>query len=531
MAFVAKDLKWHVRESEVCVKIGLRFEKMITSEEIFIMKPTYSYSCISILVFLFLVGAAPTSGIEYLIPTDSTIGTWDPVSRTYTLTADVSVSIELPKPFPQLGLIKIVEDNLTLDGDGHTVMNTIAGGCNGIYLYQRTDVTIKNLTVKGFYNGIFLGNSSYNTLTGVTAEDNVYWGFYLSGSSYSAVTNNIFSGNYDALVLGGGNNNVVAGNTISNNSHDGIYIFNSDNNTLIDNSICDNNIDGIAVFSNLCHNNNLIGNTVSDNTTGIYVWNDGGENTIIGNTILYNVHGIQSFVSWGNNVLADNTVSYNVTGIAMSMNRSNNTLEGNIITNNYDYAIRLRWDCSNNTVIGNTVSDNGVGIYLLNNSNDNLIYNNNFAGNTIQAYISSSNGNLFNLGKPTGGNFWSNWTSPDNDRDGFVDYPYFFIGGQDNLPWTDKDGWLSPKAAIRGLIYEVEALNLPKGIINNLNAKLEAALRVIDDLNENNNAAAVNLLEAFINAVGAQRGRNIPQEDADALIAAAQGIINQLATE
>ena len=51
------------------------------------------------------------------------------------------------------------------------------------------------------------------------------------------------------------------------------------------------------------------------------------------------------------------------------------------------------------------------------------------------------------------------------------------------------------------------------------------------DLNENNDVAAVNSLEAFINAVQAQRGNKIPEADADALIAAAQQIIDLLTTE
>ena len=33
---------------------------------------------------------------------------------------------------------------------------------------------------------------------------------------------------------------------------------------------------------------------------------------------------------------------------------------------------------------------------------------------------------------PIGGNYWSNWHTPDNDGDGFVDIPY----GADLLPWA-----------------------------------------------------------------------------------------------
>jgi len=84
-------------------------------------------------------------------------------------------------------------------------------------------------------------------------------------------------------------------------------------------------------------------------------------------------------------------------------------------------------------------------------SSNNQIYNNNFIGNTKHAHVSGGSGNVFNLDKPTGGNYWSDWTSPDDDGDGFVDSPCVFTGGQDNLPWVRQDGWEnSPPVADAG---------------------------------------------------------------------------------
>jgi hypothetical protein len=53
-------------------------------------------------------------------------------------------------------------------------------------------------------------------------------------------------------------------------------------------------------------------------------------------------------------------------------------------------------------------------------------------------------------------------------------------------------------------------------------------MRALEDINENNDVAAINALHALINAVEAQRGNRISEADADALIAAAQKIIAQL---
>ncbi len=89
-------------------------------------------------------------------------------------------------------------------------------------------------------------------------------------------------------------------------------------------------------------------------------------------------------------------------------------------------------------------------------------------------------------------------------------------------------GELTPQEAIQVLVADVIALNLKQGISNSLDAKLEAVVQALDDLNENNDIAAINTLQAVINAVEAQRGVQIPVADADALITAVQEIISLL---
>jgi hypothetical protein len=87
---------------------------------------------------------------------------------------------------------------------------------------------------------------------------------------------------------------------------------------------------------------------------------------------------------------------------------------------------------------------------------------------------------------------------------------------------------VDPVDLINALINDVIALNLHNGIENGLDAKLDAALEALDDVNKNNDEAAVNTLEAFIAFVAAQSGIQIPVEEASVLIAAAQEIIDAL---
>ncbi len=75
------------------------------------------------------------------------------------------------------------------------------------------------------------------------------------------------------------------------------------------------------------------------------------------------------------------------------------------------------------------------------------------------------------------------------------------------------------------LSQAVTDLNLQQGIDNSLDAKLDSALQALQDINQNNDVAAINSLNAFINAVLAQSGNQISMEDGDQLIATAQAIM------
>ncbi len=103
-------------------------------------------------------------------------------------------------------------------------------------------------------------------------------------------------------------------------------------------------------------------------------------------------------------------------------------------------------------------------------------------------------------------------------------------------PGADPNGFLSgasyvvfgeqePAVALAVLIADVDALALPQGIRDALVALLESA---INQLEQGNVEAAIGPLGAFMNLVEAQRGKQIDEADADALIAGAEAIIAAL---
>ncbi len=71
--------------------------------------------------------------------------------------------------------IEITVNNVVIDLNGHKIGNLAAGqttSANGIYAYQRQNVTIRNGTIRGFIIGIVLGDvSPYTTSQGHIIED------------------------------------------------------------------------------------------------------------------------------------------------------------------------------------------------------------------------------------------------------------------------------------------------------------------------------------------------------------------------
>jgi len=238
----------------------------------------------------------------------------------------------------------------------------------------------------------------------VVDEDNLT----LDGAGYTVEG----SGGGNGIHLPLGRTGVTVKNLNIKKFYYGIYLNRLAQWNTLTNNTASENAHGIY-FRDHCDNNTLTNNTASHNTDcGIFLYPWSRGNTLKGNTASYNNYGIYLWDYCYANTLTNNTASYNYYGILIESNSYLNTLTGNTVSNNYSQ-----------------------GIYL-NSSSNNKIYNNNFIDNSIQACVHGGSSNPFNLAAPVGGNYWSDWTTPDDDGDGFVDSPYVFYGGQDNLPWT-----------------------------------------------------------------------------------------------
>ncbi|MDD4307993.1 MAG: NosD domain-containing protein, partial [Thermoplasmata archaeon] len=301
----------------------------------------------------------------------------------------------------------------------------------------------------------------YNTLANNSLFDNAR-GITVDGwNDYNVIDNNTV--NYSTstgMVVSYSYNNMVKYNTFYRNAGSAISLGNSNTNTMSQNRISYNTGDGIwigvgghRVLNNTVHHNGFSGVNVSGNPTS----GNTPANFLDGNNVSYN--GRDGITIWDSTSWAfhtyQNTITNNIargntrTGISLVGGTYKNVLRYNNASGNIRHGLSLD-NAPDSTVINNTVAFNGqYGIYVTGTATS-KIYQNNLIANTNQAYETGDN--IWNLGYAGGGNYWSDWTSPDDysgsaqdvaGSDGFVDTPRLIPGGtnRDNFPWTDKNGW------------------------------------------------------------------------------------------
>lgn len=373
-----------------------------------------------------------------------------------------------------------------ISSNGNTLTeNNASNNGSGIYLSSSSNNIITRNNTSNSGNGIYISLSNSNTFTGNNSSSNTY-GIVLFHSSYNTLSNNSMGTNMYNFSLGIGwevpeevffDNNIDTSNLVdgkpmyyirnaSNQTYDattnaGVFYCINCNNIVVDGLILANNEFGVFLWKT--QNSKVLNIAASGVWTGIYLHYSSG-NTLEGNNTSSNPHGV-TLISSSNNVIKDSNVSNNNYGIIFDYSNSN-TITGNTINSNFYFGIGLSWG---GTSDGNVVKENNItnhnrghfggGVGIHSGSANNTIYNNNFISNA--QHVGDRTIGIFNLPAPIGGNYWSDWTTPDNNGDGFVDIPFAIysdwshstISSYDNLPWAKQDGWkasdgIAPTTAI-----------------------------------------------------------------------------------
>jgi len=208
----------------------------------------------------------------------------------------------------------IIQNCLLTGGDAD------GGDAHGIYMYKVTNGIIKRDTVMEKSRGVYLRDSSNNTLVNNTSSGNYWNGVMLETSSNNTVMNNTFSGNSDYGVR--------------------IRVFSS-RNTITNNIVSKNH--GGVILSDFSDYNTIMWNIISMNIgLGLDIWYTPKHNTIVNNTISKNSDDgvVVSAKTPLYTVIVNNTISGN-SGDGVECSSSGTQLVNNIISENSKYGVEL----------------------------------------------------------------------------------------------------------------------------------------------------------------------------------------------
>jgi len=415
------------------------------------------------IVAVAMIGMMVPSAFAYTITDDatggdcSTIGTWDSASRTCTLSGDISENIV------------IGANNIVLDGNGKTILgnpdlsiNTNsqhvnpwvyycdADNISAIQINAKTNLVIKNLTIKDWCTAISGDNSINNIFQGNTITDN-HNGISLVNSVGDTITDNQIINIQEIGILLNGNDYTISNNIIDDLSNAFIHP-----NTYTD-FYGPTNV-GIKVESgdgvNIIENNSL-GSADSGFSVGIdhnYAYSENSVLTIKNNNIINMGTGIncERYCDiYDNNMIFESTSHdsnfYPITGIVSGQftNVHNNVIK------NWKTAIITDGDP---VLIYHNLFENNLNLFDLRMGQ--YVVENNFINNNSPGYGSQSNFNsmssMYWTNNPViqnSGNYWSDHSPlcEDTNNDNFCDTSYPFSGGTINITddyvWKVQDGW------------------------------------------------------------------------------------------
>jgi len=351
-------------------------------------------------------------GTIYIRPDGSVDPPTAPIQRdgdVYTFTDNIYDSIVVER------------DDIVVEGSGFTLQGTGYYGSNGIFLSERTNVTIKNMSIKTFGKGIYLLRSSNNTLSRNNIAENKYHGILLEFSNYTNILEN----------------------KVTNHSDDGIWLFCSSFNSMVGNNITASQDNGILLTYSSNHNevfqNDITANNASGIEIGLRIGDGCADNRIVDNSIINNAYGIDLSYSTDNDIDENNIMNNREDGILLSAS-PDNSIVGNSVINNYAYGIRTYGSSrctfsmniiinnsydgihiegsADNSIIGSKIENNRHGILLFDTS-ENIISENNITNNKWGVTFSASSKNVVSRNNivnniNSGVVLWSNTTLSGN---------------------------------------------------------------------------------------------------------------------
>jgi len=359
------------------------------------------------------------------------------IANVYTFSANIYDEIVVEK------------DNVVVDGAGYTLQGIGSG--TGVDLFERINVTIRNMEIREFLYGVCLCSSLSNSVSGNNVTNN-YYGIRLRDSLNNNVSGNNIRSSFYGIWLTGSSNNTINENNITANNNDGVWLSGSSDYNNVSGNTVRNNGHGIRLddySNNMFRNNDVSGNEYNFGVYGSllqeFIQDIDDSNTVNGKPVYYWVNrrdmavpldaGWIALVNCTRITVKNVDLTKNGQGILLA-STTDSTITKNNITNNI-HGVWLSGS-SNNTINENNITENaGNGLYLYYSPN-NTFYHNNFINNINQVYNVGVSVNVWDNGVE--GNYWSDYadrypSAAELDGSGMWDTSYVIDGNnQDNYP-------------------------------------------------------------------------------------------------
>ena len=305
-------------------------------------------------------------------------------------------------------------------------------------LYREGNIVIdRALHVVGVGDAILDGDNEHEVLT-IAADSVTITGLEIRnvGTSYLEDRAGIRIKRSDWFV--------IEGNILSNTFF-GIYVEHGDDGIIRNNQVVGNAVEemssGNAIHLWYCERVEILDNFIAGHRDGIYL-EFVNDSEVIGNTSENNLRYGLHFMFSNQDTYSKNIFKDNGAGVAVMFSKFifmyDNVFEDNWGQNSYGLLLKEIYD---GEIEGNIFRRNSIGIFVEGSTRinymhnafqrngwairisggclDNVIENNNFIGNTFDLSVrSSANNNSFD------GNYWSQYSGYDLDKDGVGDVPY-----------------------------------------------------------------------------------------------------------
>jgi len=238
-------------------------------------------------ILIFKIPAVKAYGTIYVMADGSVYPLGVPLERNgnlYTLTGNIT--------FEGSNGIVIERSNIIVDGAGYTIKE--AGGEIGIMLSGRSNVTLKNMEITAFYDGIELNSSSNCRISGNYITANSNYGIWLTSSSSSSISGNNVTHNWEGIHLNYSSNCGISGNRVGNNGIGIMLQYYSSDNAISGNNVTANY--GNGIFATFSSGNTLSSNNVVNNGCGIW-FAGSSDNSVFHNNFLNNTKQVRSIIS------------------------------------------------------------------------------------------------------------------------------------------------------------------------------------------------------------------------------------------